>query len=83
MKRIVVLCLSLAASASAASDYAIVVSQKTRADAGWSKVVDALAKKHTGIVIPFEQSITEALPALRTQFPRYTCFVATPAEAGR
>jgi len=85
MKRIFATCLtlSLAASAFAASDYAIVVSKKTRADAEWSKVVDALAKKHAAAVIPFEQAIAEALPALRKQFPRYTCFVATPAEAGR
>jgi len=83
MPRILAVLLSLAASAIAASDYAIVVSEKTRADAEWEKVVNALVRKHGGTVISVKQSIDEALPTLRRQFPRYTCFVATPGEAGR
>ena len=40
-----VLVSSLAASA---GDYAVVVSRATRAEPGWSAVVDELARKHGG-----------------------------------
>ena len=85
MKRAVCACLlsALVAPALAASDYAIVVSEKTRTDAEWGKVVAALVNKHDGTVISVKTSIGEALPALRGMFPRYTCFVATPFEATR
>jgi zinc protease len=67
----------------AAAGYAIVVSAATRADPGWSKVVDALKEKHNGEIHIYQNSVTEALPALREQFPAHTCFVATPSEAGK
>ena len=62
------------------SDYAIVVSEKTAEDKSWAKVVATLRKKHSGKIVHYEKSVREALPALRTSFPRYACFVATPHE---
>ena len=62
------------------SDYAIVVSEKTAEDKSWAKVVATLRKKHSGKIVHYEKSVREALPALRTPFPRYACFVATPHE---
>ena len=38
--------------------------------------------KHHAAVISYDKSVDEALPSLRKQFPRYTCFVAQPTEAG-
>ena len=67
----------------AASDYAIVVSQQTRSDAGWNRVVAALEAKHNGRVIVYDTAITEALLALVKQFPQHVCFVATRDEATR
>jgi zinc protease len=66
-----------------AGGYSVVVSKTTRDDPQWQVVVDALAAKHGAQVIVFETSVDEALPELRRQFPRYACFVAKPAEAGR
>ena len=69
---------------SPAASYSIVVSAATKADAEWQKVVTALEKKYDGAeVVTFTDSVHKALPALRRSHPRYTCFVATPAEAGR
>jgi len=65
------------------SDYAVVVSKTTLADADWKKVTDALVKKHNATVVTFEADVNETLPELRRQFPRYVCFVAQPAEASR
>ena len=62
------------------SDYAIVVSEKTAEDKSWAKVVATLRKKHSGKIVHYEKSVREALPDLRTTFPRYACFVATPHE---
>jgi len=65
------------------ADYAIVVSQETRADRGWGQVVAALGAKHHGTVITYGVSVDETLAKLREQFPRYVCFVARPTEATR
>jgi hypothetical protein len=65
------------------SAYAMVVSQKTWDDAAWRQVVDALRDKHRASVIIYQSTVTEALPGLRAQFPRFVCFVAQPAEASR
>ncbi len=88
LKRVgVVLVLAIgslwAPRAGAASDYAVVVSAQTAADPGWQAVVAALVSKHHATTLRFTNSVTEALPALQKQFPRYACFVATPAEATR
>ncbi len=87
MNRLITLCLTLLllpATLQAADSYAIVVSRATHDDASWKRVVDALKQKHDGAqVIIYESHVNDALTALREQFPRYTCFVATPDEAGR
>ncbi|MEX2214948.1 MAG: hypothetical protein WD768_12510 [Phycisphaeraceae bacterium] len=66
-----------------AADYIIIVSKQTRADAAWAKVVDALIAKHKGEVVEFDKSVDEALTSLKQSHPKFTCFVATPAEASR
>jgi zinc protease len=63
-------------------DYAVVVSTETYADADWKEVVEALVAKHRATVIQYKDSVTDSLPELTRQFPRYICFVARPAEAG-
>lgn len=65
------------------ADYAVVVSDKTNADPQWHAVVEVLREKHHASVLTFGKSVAESLPKLRAQFPRYACFVATPAEATR
>lgn len=72
-----------AAESSGDSQYVIVVSQATNDDSAWKNVVQALVKKHQGQVVTYQKEPREALPKLRAEFPRYTCFVATPLEAGR
>lgn len=68
----------------AAANYSIVVSRATWADVEWDKVVEALVEKYQDAeVVTWTESLDETLPALRKQHPRHTCFVATPAEAGR
>jgi hypothetical protein len=66
-----------------AGNYSILISQATQADTEWAAVAEALATKHDGSIIRFDKDLTEALPALQKQFPRYTCIVAQPEEAGR
>jgi hypothetical protein len=72
------------ASVEVAGGYAVVVSEKTRADADWKPVVRALQDKYPGAqVITYKQSVGEAKAALAKSLPRYTCFVARPSELGR
>lgn len=75
-----ILALTLATSA-LAGDYAVVVSQATRANKDWRPVVQALIEKHDAKLITHKGDVAGALGKLRGQFPRYTCFVATPKEA--
>jgi zinc protease len=76
--------LLIPSPASAATpDYAVVASQATQQDAGWAAVISALVEKHQADVVVYDASVGEALPALRAKHPRYTCFVARPAEATR
>jgi len=70
-------------AAPAGGSYAVVVSKQSYADPGWKAVADALLAKHGGRLMVYEKAATEALPELQKLFPRYTCFVATPAEASR
>ena len=72
-----------ATAGAVAADYAIVVSQKTQADAPWRLVVDVLQAKHRGSVVVYAGGVRESLADLQKLMPRYTCFVATPAEASR
>ena len=73
---------SHAPAAETKSNYAIVVSKKTHDDPAWRPVVTALQEKHHGTVIIYE-AVAQARAELTRLFPRYACFVATPAEATR
>ncbi|MCE9629948.1 MAG: hypothetical protein K8S94_04405 [Planctomycetia bacterium] len=67
-------------------DYCIVVSQSTRDDPAWGKVVDALLDKHRGReprVIAWKSTPEEAVETLAESLPRHACFVARPEEATR
>lgn len=66
-----------------AAEYAIVVSNKTCEDEAWKEVVVALEEKYDDHVLLRVDQPGDALTALQKHFPRYTCFVATPEEAGR
>jgi zinc protease len=63
--------------------YVVAVSARTRADAAWQPVVEALREKHAARVVEFHASPDEILPELRRQPPRYVGFVARPEEASR
>jgi zinc protease len=65
--------------------YAIVISKSTQENPDWAKVVDALKEKYgdQARVIVWDKSVEEAKADLSAMMPRYTCFVATPKEAGR
>ena len=63
-------------------NYAVVVSQTTYSDGDWKPVVEGLVAKHHVTIIQYKESVTDSLPELVRQFPRYICFVARPAEAG-
>lgn len=67
----------------AGADYVVVVSKATQSDSEWNKVVEELVAKHQATVVVYDKHVSESLPALRTTFPRYACFVATSAEAGQ
>jgi hypothetical protein len=62
--------------------YAVVVSNATLREPGWKKVADALVKKHQGTLIAYD-TLEEVKPVLARSRPKYACFVAIPAEAGR
>ena len=65
-----------------ASDYAIVVSEATRTDADWGKVIAALQQKHeAAALLTWKDSVAETKEALTKQFPHRVCFVARPSEA--
>lgn len=66
-----------------AGSYAVVVSHETQADAQWKQVVDALVTRHKATTIVYRKSVEESQRSLARQHPRYTCFVARPAEATR
>ncbi|MFP6899616.1 MAG: hypothetical protein VCA36_01655 [Opitutales bacterium] len=80
MKRAALIVFILAAQASQAADYCVVVSKETAADEKWAKVVLTLEKKHSAKILRYEKSVEESLLALRKSFPRYACFVARPQE---
>lgn len=70
-------------SAAATADYAVVVSERTLALPEWAQVVTTLNQQHRAPTLTFATNVAECLPALRTQFPRYVCFVTQPTEATR
>lgn len=65
------------------SSYAVVVKKSTAEDARWQKVVAVLKDKHNASIIMYDAEVDESLDVLKRQFPRYTCFVAKPEDAGR
>ena len=65
------------------ASYAVVVKKSTAEDAQWQKVVAALKAKHNASIITYNASVDESLDALKRKFPRHTCFVAKPKDAGR
>ncbi|MFT3685717.1 MAG: hypothetical protein QM783_12455 [Phycisphaerales bacterium] len=66
-----------------ADGYAVLVSKQTAADPQWSKVVQALVKKHQAQTITYEGDIDSAKSSLAAQMPIYTAIVAKPEELGR
>lgn len=72
------LALLLLASVLVAEESAVVVSRATRADAGWSRVVDALAKAHGSRVVELETAAAD----LRAAPPVRVAWVARPEELG-
>ncbi len=67
----------------ALKNYAVVVSRATYGQQDWKLVVEALVGKDGAKVIVYDKEVVESLADLQRQFPRYTCFVARPAEATR
>ncbi len=63
--------------------YVVVVSQATRAEADWARVLQILCEKHGAEVMTYRTGVVEALPMLRASFPRYACFVSRPEEVTR
>ncbi|MDO4630107.1 MAG: hypothetical protein Q4C70_13080 [Planctomycetia bacterium] len=67
--------------------YTILVSEETKTDAQWGKVVTALEAKHAekydvSVITWNPQKPAEILEELRKSTHRYVCFVAKPTEAG-
>jgi hypothetical protein len=79
----VLVLLFLALNAMAGPAYVVVVSERTAADPAWKRVVEKLRSRHQAALQTWRQSPDEVQPALRQVHPRYTCFVATPAETTR
>ncbi|HIK93433.1 MAG TPA: hypothetical protein EYG03_15895 [Planctomycetes bacterium] len=87
MKRSVLVTLAillLVADAANSDEYVIAVSRETHKNPQWARVVDALVAKHeNATVVTYDKHVLDSLDALRERHPRYTCFVASPLEAGR
>ena len=73
--------LALPSGVEAQGGYCVVVSRATNELADWKPVVRTLVAKHDAEVVVYGDAVTESLEELRRQFPRHTCFVATPKEA--
>jgi hypothetical protein len=67
-------------SAADAGGYVVVVARPTSVDPAWKPVVDELVLKHRAEVLTYDKDPAEALPALQKRHPRFTCFVAEPAQ---
>jgi hypothetical protein len=61
--------------------YAIVVSAATLA--AWPAAVEALRRKHDGVVCTWSANVGEVRPRVAALMPRHACFVARPEEADR
>ncbi len=66
-----------------ANGYAVVISEATRDDPQWAAVAQALVEKYNAEVVVYEGEVDESLTRLKALFPRFTCFVARPDEAGK
>ncbi len=62
---------------------AVLVKENILENGDWKKVVDALVQEYSSTVITYKEKPSEALPALKEQFPQYLCVVAPPLDAGR
>jgi len=76
-------CSAVGQASPAEASYAVVVKKSTAEDPGWQKVVAALKGKHNASIFTYDESVDESLDALTRMFPRHTCFVAKPEDAGR
>jgi len=82
MKSLLLSLFATTALHGAQSSYTIVSSAKSAADPGWRAVIDTLQKKHPEAkCITWEKRVTEVLPELTRQHPRYVSFVSQPTEA--
>lgn len=73
-----------AASAQRGTDAAIVLTEGAAADPAWRSVADWLSKDQGAEIIEWKAGATDAVVAkLAATAPRFTTFIATPAEAGR
>lgn len=63
--------------------YAVVVSKRTYEAEEWRGAVETLRKRYDATIIVYPHSVRQARKDLAEVFPRYACFVARPAEAGR
>ena len=81
-QRIIAFIIVATTSTSYAADgtYTVVVSQQTNKKAEWKKVVQTLVEKHEAQVVVFADQVGHSLSQLTKQFPKYVCFVSTPAE---
>ncbi|HEY3413336.1 MAG TPA: transglutaminase-like domain-containing protein [Armatimonadota bacterium] len=71
------------ARASTPGGYAVVASQATYGDPEWRQIVQGLAIRHSADILLYPDAVASVRGELARRLPRYTCFVARPAEAGR
>ncbi len=82
MKPLLLFLVAATSAFGAEASYTIVSSAASTSDPGWKAVIDALQKKHPEAKrIVWEKNVTDCLPELTKQHPRYVCFVSQPSEA--
>jgi len=76
--------LASSASVPAAGSY-VVAADRSAGSSDWSKVVDALKRKHKAKVVQYDgrADLSRLLAELKKTRPRYVCFVARPESVGR
>ncbi|MFD0895549.1 hypothetical protein KBB96_19555 [Luteolibacter ambystomatis] len=71
----------MSAVAGAAPSYTIVTSESSAADPGWKEVAAALEAKYPGATrVTWSKDVSDCLPELAKQHPRYVCFVSPLSE---
>jgi hypothetical protein len=85
MKRLffMIMAAGWAVGALGAADYAVVVPEALKTDAGWMAVAETLQKKHDGSMIFYDGAVTSAVERLKSTMPHYACFVQAPLAATR